>query len=90
MMIEPGTAQDWVYKRDARITRPRAEMVAVTAGGLPYLQPAAILLFKAKHSRAKDEQDFANALLLLPEPERLWLRDCLVMLHPGHPWIDRL
>lgn len=90
LMIEPGTPSDWVYKRDARITRPRAEMVATTADGLPYLNPAAVLLFKAKHLRDKDRLDFETALPRLATVERAWLRDCLARLHPGHPWIDRL
>ncbi|MES5046841.1 amino acid transporter [Rhizobium nepotum] len=86
MMIEPGTNDSWVYKRDPQVTRPRAEMVALTAGGIPYLNPAAVLLFKAKHRRLKDEEDFANAAPKLPAPERRWLRDCLDRLHPGHEW----
>ena len=90
MMIEPGTPRDWVYKRDARITRPRAEMVATTPDGLPYLNPAAILLFKAKHLRTRDEADFALALPGLPAAERSWLKQCLAWLHPGHPWIGIL
>ncbi|WP_018184382.1 nucleotidyltransferase domain-containing protein [Kaistia granuli] len=90
MMIEPGTPGDWVYKRDTRIVRPRAEMVEFTPDGLPYLKPAAILLFKAKHARAKDEIDFATALPRLPEGERAWLKDCLALPHPGHPWIGAL
>jgi hypothetical protein len=90
MMIEPGTPRDWVYKRDASIVRPRAEMVAITADGLPYLHPAAILLFKAKHARAKDEIDFENALPRLPAADRAWLKACLALTHPRHPWIGAL
>lgn len=90
MMIEPGTPRDWAYKRDPRITRPRAQMIATTPDGLPYLNPAAILLFKAKHLRAKDEADFTSARPLLAPAERAWLRECLDLMHPGHPWIDRL
>ena len=90
MMIEPGTPEMWVYKRDARISAPRAEMVARTADGIPYLKPAAILLFKAKYRRAKDEVDFDNALERLTAPERVWLKACLDALHPGHAWVQRL
>lgn len=90
MMIEPGTPQDWIYRRDPTITRPRAKMVETTPDGLPYLKPAAILLFKAKHMRAKDEIDFATALPRLPAAERGWLEECLARTHPGHPWIAAL
>ncbi|MDP9813521.1 phage terminase large subunit-like protein [Rhizobium tibeticum] len=47
MMIEPGTLDTWIYKRQPSISRPRAEMVDTTAEGIPYLKPAAVLLFKA-------------------------------------------
>jgi len=90
MMIEPGTPETWVYKRDPRISAPRAEMVAKTVDGIPYLRPAAILLFKAKYQRPKDEVDFDNAVVRLTESERVWLRNCLDLLHPGHAWSERL
>lgn len=90
MMIEPGTPDEWIYKRDARIHRPRDEMVAVTADGVPHLAPAAVLLFKAKHLRPKDEADFAAALPKLVAGERAWLRESLALLHPGHAWIEAL
>ena len=90
MMIEPGTPEIWAYKRDPCIVRPRAEMVGKTADGLPYLNPAAVLLFKAKHRRAKDETDFMNALPKLVGRERAWLKSCLETAHPGHDWTRML
>lgn len=86
MMIEPGTDDSWVYKRDPQIRRSRTEMVALTADGIPYLNPSAVLLFKAKHCRPKDEEDFANAVPKLPLSGCQWLRDCLERLHPDHEW----
>lgn len=47
MMIEPGTHESWAYKRDPTFKRPRAEMVMSTVDGIPYLNPSAVLLFKA-------------------------------------------
>jgi len=90
MMIEPGMPETWAYKRDTRISALRSEMVARTADGIPYLRPVAILLFKAKYCRTKDEVDFDNAVQRLTAPERVWLRDCLDLLHPGHAWSERL
>lgn len=90
VMIEPGTPEIWVYKRDPRIARPRTAMVARTPDGLPYLKPAAVLLFKAKHRRPKDEIDFRNALPKLDEAERAWLKACLDAAHPGHAWARSL
>ncbi|NGN40718.1 amino acid transporter [Mesorhizobium sp. CGMCC 1.15528] len=90
MMIEPGSPDSWVYKRDLAIARPRAEMVNMTSGGLPYLKPAAILLFKAKHMRSKDEIDFEKAVPKLEASERAWLKACLEITHPGHEWAQAL
>jgi len=90
MMIEPGSLDNWVYKRNPAIARPRAEMVDLTSDGIPYLRPAAILLFKAKHRRGKDDIDFENAVPKLDASERIWLKACLEITHPGHDWTQAL
>jgi hypothetical protein len=89
MMIEPGTPDTWVCKRDHAITLPRAEAVLHSSDGIPYLAPAAILLLKAKHLRPKDEVDFEAALPKLNTKEQTWLNASIAKLHPGHPWIER-
>ncbi len=90
MMLEDGTPETWVYKRDPSIRRPRGEMVQITAEGIPYLAPQAILLFKAKYRRDKDEADFARALPKLDAAQRGWLKACLAHAHPGHVWLEAL
>lgn len=90
MMFEPGSPEIWAYKRDPLLIRPRAEMVATTEDGIPYLKPAGVLLFKAKHRRPKDEADFKSALPKLPTSERVWLRNSLAATHSGHDWIGML
>ncbi len=90
MMLEPGTPKEWVYRRAPGIVRSRVEMVDLTSDGIPYLKPAAVLLFKAKHRRAKDEIDFGNALPKLAASERAWLAMCLHVVHPDHEWTTRL
>ncbi|MFK0161173.1 nucleotidyltransferase domain-containing protein [Rhizobium sp. NPDC090279] len=90
MMPERGTAATWVYKRDPSLTVPRGDLIRRTAEGLPFLAPAAILLFKAKHRREKDERDFDLALPRLAAAERADLRGWLSRLHPDHDWIARL
>lgn len=86
MMIEPGTAETWICKREPALRQPRADMVASTAEGIPYLNAAAVLLFKAKYRRPKDEADFAGAVPRLPLQERRWLKGALDRIHPGHEW----
>jgi hypothetical protein len=90
MMLEEGTPETWVYKRDPAIHRPRGEMVHGTGDGIPYLAPEAILLFKAKYQREKDEADFAAALPKLGEGQRRWLRACIARAHPDHAWLAAL
>lgn len=90
MMLEDGTPETWIYKRDPSIRRPRREAVRLGAGGIPYLAPEIVLLFKAKYRRDKDEADFARALPKLDASARDWLRECLGGAHPGHAWLDAL
>ena len=90
IMFESGTADEWVFRRDQRICRRRSDMVGRTKDGLPFLNPAGVLLFKAKHRRAKDQRDFENVIGTLDESERDWLRTALGHAHPGHEWIARL
>ncbi|ACK84741.1 nucleotidyltransferase domain-containing protein [Methylorubrum extorquens] len=90
LMIEPGEPDVWVCRRCPAIRHPRAEMVASTPDGIPYLRPAAVLLFKAKHRRDKDAADFERALPHLSHAERCWLREGLDRLHPGHAWAQAL
>lgn len=90
VMLEPGDADAWVFRRDERIRAPRAQMVSVTRDGIPHLAPHGALLFKAKARTAKDEADFAAVGPRLGRPARAWLRDALALAHPGHPWIEAL
>jgi len=90
MMLEAGTSSTWTYKRDPAIQAPRSEMVRLNDAGIPYLTPAAVLLFKAKYLRDKDEADFKRALPRLDFAERTRLRDWLDLAHPNHPWLAAL
>ena len=55
---EPWDGDTWVCRRDPRIRRAREALIARTADGIPYQQPEIALLFKAKHTREKDQRDF--------------------------------
>jgi hypothetical protein len=65
-------------------------MICQTNDGIPYLRPAAVLLFKAKYLRPKDIFDFDKALPKLTPRDRAWLCDALQRHHPNHEWIARL
>jgi hypothetical protein len=87
---EPADGDIWISRRDERIRLPYAQLIARTAAGIPYGKPEIILLFKAKGSRSKDEDDFATVLPRLDARARIWLREALSLIHPGHHWITAL
>ena len=89
VMLDRGDDTTWVFRRDPTIQLPLGEAV-VRRDGIPVLCPQAILLYKAKLTRDKDEQDFEACLPRLDTPARSWLADCLRRTHPGHDWIRRL
>jgi hypothetical protein len=90
VMQEPGDAARWVFRRDERLAASRDLLARRTASGVPYLAPEAVLLFKAKGARDKDEADFTAAAPDLDTAARAWLIDALERTTPGHPWIARL
>lgn len=82
------TEDTWVFKRDARITRPLDEIVW-TKDGIPFLRPEIQLLHKARGLRTKDQADFDAAWPLLAATDRQWLRDAITLTQPDHPWLAR-
>jgi hypothetical protein len=90
MMIERGTPDTWVYKRNPSIRLPRATAIRKCPAGISYLAPVLVLLFKAKHCREKDDFDFQAALPNLDVNEKAALCRWLEQLHPDHVWITAL
>lgn len=90
LMLKAGDETTWVCRRHESITAPRSEIVGTTPDGIPFLRPEAVLLYKAKAARPKDEADLASCLPRMSNTSRRWLADALAIAHPGHPWIDRL
>ncbi len=90
VMVEPGDAETWVFRRDERVRARREAMTGRTADGIPYFMPHGCLLYKAKSCSAKDEADFDTAAPLMDQADRLWLVEKLELVHPAHPWLARL
>lgn len=90
LLNEAAESDRWVFRRDARITRPLAEAISRTRSGVPFLGPEIVLLFKAKNPTAKDLADFELVRPRLGSARRLWLRSALEICHPDHPWIAGL
>jgi hypothetical protein len=89
---EPHDGDTWICRRDdeGRLRRPYSEVVRRTQDGVPYSAIELTLLFKAKATRDKDVADFERALPLMSAAERAWLADALALLHPDHPWRERV
>jgi hypothetical protein len=87
--LEPVVGVTWEYRRDGRVHRPLDEVVR-DAGGIPCVNPAVQLLWKAKAPREIDELDYDAIVPLLPHEERAWLAGAIALAHPASPWVDRL
>jgi hypothetical protein len=83
---EPHEGDIWIFRRDARIRCPYAQIIEHDADGIPYLAPEVVLLFKAKAARDKDQLDLQAVLPLLGTDRRAWLQDALDLIHPNHEW----
>lgn len=89
ILLAPGTAQEWVYRRDASLRMPMSRALWAK-DGIRYLQPEIQLLYKARGQRPKDDADFTATLPFLDAARRDWLRAALVQTIPDHDWIRRL
>jgi Aminoglycoside-2''-adenylyltransferase len=87
---EPSDGDTWICRRDPSIRMPYDRLIERTDDGIPYGRPEMILLYKAKHTRERDEGDFADMLPLLEPERRRWLADALELVHPGHAWLARI
>ena len=88
---EPSDGDTWICRRDERIRLPYGDVIERTDQGIPYARPEIVLLFKAKHSeRPKDEADLEAVLPSLDAGRRRWLAEALALVHPGHPWLERV
>lgn len=81
--------QEWVCKRNPDVTLPWQEALW-EVNGIWFLRPEVQLLMKAKHVRAKDQEDFDAAVPLLEPTKRTWLKNAVAIVHPNHAWLDDL
>ncbi|MFJ4706439.1 nucleotidyltransferase domain-containing protein [Streptomyces anulatus] len=87
---EPHDGDTWTCRRDETIRLPYSEIVHHTRDGIPYLAPELVLLFKAKHTRPKDQRDFDATVPHLTGAQRATLEELLARVHPGHDWLRGL
>jgi hypothetical protein len=80
------TATPWICRRDETIRFAYGEIIHHTPEGIPYLPPELVLLFKAKHARPKDQEDFDGTIPHMTPAQRRTLAELLTRAHPGHHW----
>jgi hypothetical protein len=68
-------AEVFLAEADGRITCHR--------GGIPFLAPEVVLLFKARSKTDKDQHDVETALPVLDAGQRSWLQETLKRLPQG-------
>jgi hypothetical protein len=91
VMLEPGDATTWRFRRDPSIGAPRSDLVGTTPDDVPYLRPQGTLLYKAKLPRPKDQHDFDQAVPLMSSPATGWLAAAITAHHgPTHAWLAAL
>ncbi|WP_406140509.1 nucleotidyltransferase domain-containing protein [Streptomyces sp. NBC_01089] len=87
---EPHEGDIWLCRRDPAIRLPYSAVIRRTASGIPYPAPELVLLFKAAHTRPKDQRDFDATLPLMSAAQRTALAGFLTRAHPGHIWLTEL
>lgn len=90
ILLNEAKEDNWVFRRDPRITLPLSKMGLVSPLGIPYLCPEIVLLYKAKYLKRKDDLDFENVINFLDGEGRQWLRSAIEIHSPSHPWLKRL
>jgi hypothetical protein len=87
---EPHDGEIWICRHDQTIRLPYSEIIHRTPGGIPYLAPELVLLFKAKHARPKDQADFDETIPHMTPAQHRTLAGLLARAHPGHHWLANL
>jgi hypothetical protein len=88
LLLEDADGPEWIYRRDHRIRRAAADIVAQSAAGFRYMRPEIQLLYKSKGPRPRDDSDFLAAWPHLTTDARAWLTDSIAATSPGHPWLS--
>jgi hypothetical protein len=88
-LLNENAGDDWVYRRDAEVTRALDE-IGMHRNGLPFLRPEIVLLYKSSEPSPKNDADFAASAPYLSEAGARWLQRALETCDDRHPWLARL
>jgi len=83
--LEDGTADRWLYRRDARLQLPW-EQAVLDVNGVPTGAPEVQLVWKALRPYPEDEADKDVVLPRLDEEARAWWEKAILRIHPHSTW----
>ncbi|MEE6165916.1 MULTISPECIES: nucleotidyltransferase domain-containing protein [unclassified Mycolicibacterium] len=86
---EPHDGNRWMCRRDPSITLPYGDVIGYR-DGVPYLIPEVALLFKARRTDPKDQNDFERVAPRLTDDSRARLAGWITRLYPDHTWLRHL
>ena len=90
VLLNERNDNEWIYRRNARITKSLSEVYLTTDSGIRFLRPEIVLLYKSKNPRAKDEQDFESVTKCLDAESKKWLGNALGICDSKHHWLQKL
>ncbi len=90
VLLNESNADEWIYRRNGRVTKSLTEIYSMTDSGIRFLRPEIVLLYKSKNPRAKDEQDFESVVKRLDAESKRWLENALVICDLRHDWLQKL
>ncbi|MCP3029278.1 nucleotidyltransferase domain-containing protein [Halobacillus sp. A5] len=90
VLLNEKSRDRFKFRRDPEVTFPLNRMNLRSEHGVPYLNPEIVLLYKAKNTKEKDEQDFQSVFPFLNEQQKEWLKQALIIHQPEHPWLEKL
>lgn len=90
VLLNEANEDEWLYRRNESVRRQLAKCLLVSNKGVRFLCPEAVLLYKSKRPRAKDELDFMAVVKHLDAERREWLREAIGLCDPRHHWLKSL
>lgn len=90
VLLNETSGDDWIFRRDERITKSVSEIFSVANSEIKFLRPEIVLLYKSKNPRAKDERDFQAVVSHLEIESKKWLADALKICFKEHRWLESL
>lgn len=90
VLLNETKDNDWIFRRDSRISCSLNSVWSYSNTGIPYLNPEIVLLYKVKNTREKDHQDFMIIKDYLNSKKKQWLQNAIELHEPEHMWLQLL